>query len=103
MHRETLTLDALPAWIKLNGVKLNDVQISNLHNNKGLGLVSSTDLTEEDAILMSIPPELLLSLENVWNYAKADRHLLEVLEAAREYAEVKVLQGLIINTHADKR
>ena len=64
------------------------MKISSLPAGKGSGVVATTDHSSESAILMRIPPELVLSLANVWIYAKSDQHLREVLEATGDYARV---------------
>ena len=88
MHRETLPPDSSLAWGRLNNVELNGVKISHLERRRGSGVVATLELSEDNAVLMTIPQELLLSLDNVWVYAKADRHLREVLEAVGDYARV---------------
>ena len=89
MGRELLPIDILPVWSKLNNVDLNGVEVSPLKHMKGSGVIATRELSEEDAILMTVPRELLLSHENVWMYAKADRHLQDLLEAVGEYSRVQ--------------
>lgn len=88
MQRKFLPIEALSAWAELNNVEFNGVKISSLPADKGSGVVATADHGEESAILMRIPQELVLSLENVWMYAKSNQHLREVLEATGEYARV---------------
>ena len=88
MQRKLLPIGALPAWANLCNVELSGVKISSLPGAKGSGIVAATDHNGESAILMKIPRELILSLENVWMYAKSDRNLREVLEASGDYARV---------------
>ena len=91
MRRETFPIEQLAAWMQLNGVQLNGVKISATIGEKGSGIVATKQLSSLDPILMTVPQELLLSLENVWIYAKADLHLLQVLEAMSDYSRVRHL------------
>ena len=88
MHQETLQIANLAAWSWLNNVELNGVKISTLPEKRGSAVISMADRVQNDAVLMTIPRELVLSMENVWTYAKSDRHLLQVLEAIGDFARV---------------
>lgn len=88
MHRERLFIDALPAWVKGNHIQFKDVSVQALPN-MGYGVVATTRLAE-NPLLMSVPKELILSMENVWILAKADKQLRDVLEAMGDYARVKI-------------
>ena len=97
MYREQLSISSLTAWVRLNSVQLNGVKIASFEDSRGLGVVTTEELSEDNAILMTVPRELLLSLENVWLYAKSDGRLREVLQAAGEYARVRqIFKGHII-------
>ncbi|KAG5298558.1 SET domain-containing protein [Histoplasma ohiense] len=99
MKREYLPISALAAWTRLNCVEFHDVEVTQLPAkdgvDKGCGIVatakkSAGDLDPEAEIepqvLMTIPSELLLSLELVETCAKTDRHLKVVLDSMRDYA-----------------
>ena len=86
MRREHLPIDRLAIWSRLNNVDFNGIEALRL-NGKGTGLVATWE-SDNGAILMNVPRDLVLSLENVWIYAKSDRHLLQVLEAVGEYSRV---------------
>ena len=88
MRRASTPLSYLPTWAELNRVRFNGVAVSTMSNGKGSGLVATAEISEPDEILMTIPQALILSLENVWIFAKSDRHLREVLEAVGEYSRV---------------
>ena len=91
MHLEILPIHALSAWMNLNGVELYGVSIVSLPGGRGFGLILNNGGHARDpqnSVLMKIPNDLILSLENVWIYAKADHHLREVLEAVGEFARV---------------
>ena len=87
MHRQTLSQDALPAWAQAHHVEFNGISVDAIPS-KGTGLVVTASVAEK-APLMLVPKDLILSLEQVWIHAKADRHLREVLEAMGDYARVK--------------
>lgn len=79
---------ALRAWAHLNDVQSNGLTFGHLSfHQKGLGITANVDLNEDEAILMKVPPSLVLSLENVWICAKSDPHLKEVLDAVGDYAQ----------------
>lgn len=87
MHRQTLDIEQLLPWAKLNNIEFNGIAISNIAG-KGYGLIVTAERSEEDAILITVPRDLILSCENVWILAKADKHLREVLEAVGDYGRV---------------
>ena len=87
MRREPLSIESLSAWIKLNNVKLNGVNLTTLPE-VGTAVVATCGLFEGNHILMTVPQELVISLDNVWVYAKADQNLLQILEAVGDYSRV---------------
>ena len=89
MHLGTLPVDKLPAWIKVNHVELNGIAVQADIPCRGCGLIATAHINEKDAPLMVVPRELILSLENVWVMAKADRCLRDVLDSLGDYARVK--------------
>lgn len=88
MYRETLPVDKLGAWAQLNNVEINGVSIITLQGNRGSGLVATAEISINNPLLMTIPNVLVLSLENVWLYAKSDKHLRQTLEATGDYSRV---------------
>ncbi len=88
MYRETLPIHQLSAWVLLNDVKFNGVTITALQGSKGSGLVATARRPKDNSLLMTIPHDLVLSLENVWVYAKSDKHLRQILEATGDYSRV---------------
>lgn len=86
MHRQKLSIASLPAWVKMNHIKLNGILVQDIPH-KGSGLVV-TSPTQESSLLVSVPKDLVLSIENIWIFAKADKQLREVLEAMGDYARV---------------
>lgn len=88
MKREALPVDYLAPWARINNVEFHGVKISALPEDRGSGVITTAKKSESDAMLMTIPREIVLSLENVWVYAKADKDLLQVLQAVGEYSRV---------------
>ncbi|KAL8932796.1 MAG: hypothetical protein Q9216_006669, partial [Gyalolechia sp. 2 TL-2023] len=88
MRRFHLPLPALRAWAHLNNVQRNGVTFGPVYSDeRGLGIKATNEQTEDDATLLKVPPSLILSLENVWVYAKSDPQLKQVLDAVGEYAQ----------------
>ena len=92
MLRQTLPVSTLPVWSTLTNVVLNGVAISSLDNGKGSGIVATKDLGKESVTLMTVPRDVVLSLETIWEYAKSDHHLHDILEAVGEFGRVGVMQ-----------
>ena len=70
----------------MNNVELNGVAIA--EGVHGSGIFATRNLLDEQ-ILMTIPQQLVLSLENVWVFAKSDCHLLQVLEHLGDFSRVR--------------
>ena len=87
MRRQTLGIEMLPAWAKLNQIEFDGISASELPG-KGYGLTVTAKRCEENAILVTVPKDLILSYENVWILAKADKHLREILHAVGDYGRV---------------
>lgn len=73
----------------MNNVDFNGVEVLSLDDDRGSGIVATWG-SGDSAILVNIPQDLVLSLENTWIYARSDKHLLQVLEAVGEYARVRL-------------
>ncbi|KAI9368672.1 hypothetical protein BJX61DRAFT_204127 [Aspergillus egyptiacus] len=105
MKRESLSIEALTPFARLYGVSLHGVTFGKLRaedrTDKGGAIIASEDKqsvndasAEEGAILLRVPPDLILSVETVHDRAKYDRHLREVLEAAGDFG--KTARGAIL-------
>ena len=95
MRRHCLPLEQLQAWTTLNDVKFNDTRVERITNpdsqHEGAGLFATRDFeTSHDfeTFLLSVPHELVLSVDLVHDYAKSDGHLRDVLEAVGEFGRV---------------
>ena len=95
MRRETLPIETLPTWAKLNHVGFDGVEVVPLSGTRGSGLVSTTQRNTAESTLVKVPKDLILSFKNVWIFAKSDKHLKEVLESVGEYARVLYLIPLL--------
>lgn len=78
MHPEELPITALPAWSKLNDVHFLDIEVKNLGDSKGFGLVTNRSLSSEKTFdvptLLTVPHDLILSAEFIKEHAKVDQH-----------------------------
>jgi hypothetical protein len=101
MRRHCLPIEQLRAWATLNDVKFNDTRIEGITNPdgqyKGAGLFAARDFEASDDFetsLLSVPHDLVLSLDLVHDYAKSDGHLRDVLEAVGEFGWVGKMYGI---------
>lgn len=89
MSSPSLPIDALPAWARLNGVNFLNVELQQI-DGKGLGLVATQRLSltaghegaKDDAPLLKVPRDLVLSTGTVDLYAKVDQNFRRLLDAA---------------------
>ena len=88
MRRDRLPITSLAAWARLNDVPLDNVEIRELENGFGCGIVSTIAATEHGTEFLAIPPELVLNVGLAWLYAKNDSYLRSILEANGEFAKV---------------
>lgn len=71
----------------MNNVELNGIAIA--EGVHGSGIFATRDFLDEEQILMTVPQQLVLSLENVWVCGKSDRHLLQILEQLGDFSRVR--------------
>lgn len=82
MRREVFSLQDLPAWCALNNVNFHNVKIEKTED-RGYGLVADADLPPSGAnAVLEIPQDLILSAQEVENYAKIDKNFRDLLENA---------------------
>lgn len=79
MASSQLPIDSFPAWALLQDVEFSNVNIQDI-DNKGYGLVSDKVLGESISVL-NVPQDLVLSANQVEQYAKIDQHFKTLLEA----------------------
>jgi hypothetical protein len=88
MPSSQLPIEALPAWARLNNVELHSVKLGHTAG-RGYGLVADRDLSlsagsgehEDDATILRVPRDAVLSAHAIEEYTKVDqnfRHLLDV-------------------------
>lgn len=81
---------ALLPWAMLNEVSFNNV-IPGTTADKGGGLLAKDDLNSGDdasRLLLTVPRDLILSLERVQQHAKVDKDFREVLESLKDFGTV---------------
>ncbi|KJK83085.1 hypothetical protein H634G_01213 [Metarhizium anisopliae BRIP 53293] len=81
-----LPIDTFPAWAHLNDVQFTHVNLQDVGEGKGFGLVAHEDLESAEADgtskgLVTIPHDLVLSAEAVEDFAKVDHNFKKLLEA----------------------
>lgn len=78
------------SWCKLNGISFDGVEIAHSTiEGGGGGVLATRRLTGgNEAPLMAIPRDMVLSRERVELQAKGDKWLREVLDAAGDYGRV---------------
>lgn len=81
--------DALDSWASFNGVLMRGVTVKPVPS-KGLAVIACSSIDENAEPLMTVPRELVLSIENIVLLSKADRDLREVLEALGDFGKVKL-------------
>jgi hypothetical protein len=86
-----LPISSLQPWAQFNGIIFNGIKCDEI-SGSGSGVVADRDLQGgNEGLLMVIPRELILSLEQVKLYALSDKDLNEVLVALGEFARVSSL------------
>ena len=95
MRRQCLPIEEFEAWAKFNGVKFNSTRVERITTSdgqyKGAGVFATEDVEkthDHDAVLLSVPHDLVLSKDLVEDYTKSDGHLREVIEAVGEFGWV---------------
>lgn len=79
---------AIPRWAHLNGIIFNNARVEHL-DGRGSGLIAERDAEGDgQEPLVTVPHDLILSLERVRQHAKADQDFAEVLEGLGEFGRV---------------
>jgi hypothetical protein len=79
----------LKDWAVLNDASFNGVRCADAGEGRGSGLFATRDLKGgEEAPLLTVPRDLVLSLETVKLAAKSDKDLRELLEALGDFVLV---------------
>lgn len=81
-------------WAHLNDITFHDITCgpSPAHPSRGMGLIATRDLHGgQEGPLLVVPRTMVLTLETVWETAKWDGALKEVLEAVGYYGRVCML------------
>ena len=87
-----LPVDALQPWAAVNEVKFHGVAVGPLHGreDRGSTVIAKQRLQASDSLspLMTVPRDLILSLESVQQHAKYDRDLRDILECLGDVGRV---------------
>lgn len=86
---DTLPVEALPGWIRLNGLEFLNCKLG-LVEDRGIGLVATQELSLEagdaglhdDKPLLKVPRDMALSAETIEDFAKIDQNFRHLLDAA---------------------
>ncbi|EAT82164.2 hypothetical protein SNOG_10770 [Parastagonospora nodorum SN15] len=81
-------IESLPRWATFHGVNFNHVKIGPLpgFEERGSTVIASRELQGGSVEpLLIVPKDLIISRTNIELFARADRHLREVLEAIGEF------------------
>jgi hypothetical protein len=84
-------IEALPTWATFHGVKFNSVKIGPLpgFEERGSTVIAARTLHATSAEpLLVVPKDLIISRANIDLFAKADRHLRQVLDAIGDFGRV---------------
>ncbi|KAI9709295.1 MAG: hypothetical protein M1820_003415 [Bogoriella megaspora] len=87
----TLPTSALPAWSTLNNIEYDGVKVKHLpgFEDRGSALVAQRSLVGgEEQPLITVPRDMVLSLELVNEHAKSDEDLRNVLACLGEFGRV---------------
>lgn len=91
MRRERLPSSALSLWAGLNGIQFKGVAIEEGPHGRGYGVFAREDIiSSSETPLITVPKDLVLSVEAVQAEARYNKCLRELLEAAPELATVRI-------------
>ena len=86
-----LPAEAVLPWAMLNEVSFV-LAVPGVSQDKGAALLAKEDLhaddTPESRLLLTVPRDLILSLERVQEQAKTDKNFREVLESLGDFGRV---------------
>jgi hypothetical protein len=86
----SLPSQAFTPWAHLNGVQFHDVKPGHIEG-RGSALIASkavTNSADGAECLLTVPKDLILSLEQILEQAKVDRDFREVLESLGDFGRV---------------
>ncbi|OCK80584.1 SET domain-containing protein [Lepidopterella palustris CBS 459.81] len=92
-----LPISAFRPWAEWNGVSFNGIQIGPMpgFEQRGSTIIAERDLADgNEGPLMIVPRDLILSLESVQTFAKADQQLKEVLNSLDDFG--RTARGAIL-------
>ena len=91
MRRRRLPIEQFESWAIFNGVKFNHTRVERITTpdgqHKGAGIFATENfetIHDHEIVLLSVPHDLVLSRDFVFDHAKSDHHLRDVLGAVGE-------------------
>jgi hypothetical protein len=87
----SLPVDTLPVWAAFNNVEFNAVHIAPLpgKEDRGSTVIASRPLKgRHEQPLVTVPRDLILSLERVHEHAKSDSDFRPILEGLGDFGRV---------------
>lgn len=87
----SLPVDTLPVWAAFNAVSFNGIEIGPLpgKEDRGSTVIAKRMLKgSHESPLMTIPKDLILSLDRVHEHAKSDSDFRAVLDGLDEFGRV---------------
>lgn len=89
----TLPTSALQSWASHNGASFHGVTVGPLPGleDRGSTVIATKNLSGDDdaqRVLMTVPRDLILSLDNVHKHAKYDRDLRDILQSPGDFGRV---------------
>jgi hypothetical protein len=98
----SLPVDTLPVWAAFNSVAFDGVNIGPLpgKEDRGSTVIAKRSLRGgHEPPLMTIPRDLILSLERIHEHAKSDSDFRAVLDGLDEFGRVGVLLPVLLISH----
>jgi len=86
---ETLPIEALPGWARLNGLEFPNCKLDQTED-KGIGLVATSELSlaagdaglDDDKPLLKVPRDVVLGADTIEDFAKVDQNFRQLLDVA---------------------
>lgn len=100
-----LPLEAILPWAMLNNVSFDRTLPGTVAGSGGALLAKSAldGNTDSSSVLLTVPRDLILSLNRVQEHAKTDRDFREVLESLGDFGRVGVMAAfaIVLSTYSN--
>lgn len=92
---ETLPIEALPGWARLNGLEFLNCKLDQTED-KGIGLVATQELSlaagdaglDDDKPLLKVPRDMVLGADTIEDFAKVDQNFRQLLDVAGKQVRI---------------